>query len=69
MVGMGVYIMVGDLATKVGPACFISFLIAGVACALSGSQSNYLGIRQGLCQEWKIIHFYHIIVSFLINQI
>uniref|UniRef100_A0A146LBN1 High affinity cationic amino acid transporter 1 n=1 Tax=Lygus hesperus TaxID=30085 RepID=A0A146LBN1_LYGHE len=36
MVGMGVYIMVGDLATKVGPACVISFLIAGFACALSG---------------------------------
>ncbi|CAH1396831.1 unnamed protein product [Nezara viridula] len=35
MLGMGVYIMAGDLATKVGPAMILSFLFAGVACTLA----------------------------------
>ncbi|KAE8574076.1 high affinity cationic amino acid transporter 1 [Halyomorpha halys] len=35
MLGMGVYIMAGELATKVGPAMILSFLFAGVACTLA----------------------------------
>ncbi|KAK9501850.1 hypothetical protein O3M35_012501 [Rhynocoris fuscipes] len=35
MLGMGVYIMVGDLASKVGPAMVLSFIMAGIASTLS----------------------------------
>ncbi|XP_073969736.1 high affinity cationic amino acid transporter 1-like isoform X2 [Rhodnius prolixus] len=35
MLGMGVYIMVGDLANKVGPAMVVSFIMAGIASTLS----------------------------------
>ncbi|KAL1137841.1 hypothetical protein AAG570_009537 [Ranatra chinensis] len=35
MLGMGVYIMCGNLATTVGPAMIISFILAGIAATLS----------------------------------
>ncbi|XP_014242269.1 cationic amino acid transporter 2-like [Cimex lectularius] len=35
MLGMGVYIMVGDLSNTVGPAMLLSFVVAGFACILS----------------------------------